>query len=62
MDEKEPLEVQVARIDANVKTILEITPLIRKHDKELYVLKVLAAPASLLMVGWLAQKLGIQIF
>ena len=59
---KESVEVKIARIDLNVKNILETIPMIRRHDRELFAIKIILGASSPIFMFWLAHRLGIQIF
>lgn len=58
----ESTEEKIARIDENVEHLLDALPMIQRHDRELFALKLIIGIVAPLFTFWLANKLGIQIF
>lgn len=62
MRQESGLAERITRIDENVKTLLETLPMIRRHDRELFTLKIIIGSISPILMFWIAHQLGIQIF
>lgn len=58
----ESLEEKIARIDTNVAILLNSLPMVQKHDRELFALKIIIGPIIPIAMFWLAHKAGVQIF
>lgn len=62
MFKPESVEEKIARIDENVEALLHALPMIQRHDRELFALKIIVVFTSPLLMFWMAHKLGIPIF
>ncbi len=55
-------KVKLAEVHTNVKSLMDVIPVVRRHDNELFALKLFLFVATPIFTFWVANKLGIQIF